>query len=151
MKVTKKAIENFFEPRKMAIAGVSRNPKKFGHVLFKELSEKGIEILPINPKTEEINGVKCYKSVAELPADIKSILIVTPKEETDAILREAINKGIPNIWVQQMSETEETMKIAEEYQVEIIYKKCAFMFAEPIKSFHKFHRTLVKLFGGMPK
>ena len=151
MKVTKKAIENFFEPRKMAIAGVSRNPKKFGHVLFKELSEKGIEILPINPKTEEIKGVKCYKSVAELPADIKSILIVTPKEETDAILREAINKGIPNIWVQQMSETEETMKIAEEYQVEIIYKKCAFMFAEPIKSFHKFHRTLVKLFGGMPK
>ena len=151
MKVTKKQIENFFEPRKIAIAGVSRNPKKFGHTIFKELLNNGIEVIPINPKTTEIEGVQCYKSVSDIPADIKSLLIVTPKEETDIILRQAITRGIPNIWVQQMSETEETMKIAEEYQVEIIFKKCAFMFAEPVKGIHKFHHTLVKIFGGMPK
>ncbi len=151
MKVTKKAIENFFEPRKIAVAGVSRNPKKFGYAIYKELLKQGMEVIPINPKAEEIEGTKCYKDVSEIPSGIKSLLIVTPKEETDTILRAAIGKGIPNIWVQQMSETEETIKIAEEYQVEIIYKKCAFMFAEPTAGIHKFHRTLVKIFGGMPK
>ncbi|MBN2610524.1 MAG: CoA-binding protein [Bacteroidales bacterium] len=151
MKVTKKDIDNFFEPGKIAVAGVSRNTKKFGYSIFHELSQKGIEVVPVNPKATEIDGVKCYAKVNDLPVDVKSLLIVTPKEETDAILREAIDKGIQNIWVQQMSETEESIKIAEEYQKEVIFKKCIFMFAEPVQSIHKFHRMLTKIFGGLPK
>ncbi|MBN1118103.1 MAG: CoA-binding protein [Bacteroidales bacterium] len=151
MIVTKAQITSFFEPKKLAIAGVSSNEKKFGHSIFKELLEKDFEVLPINPKYEEIKGVKCYKSVKDLPTGIDSLLIVTPKEQTDEILREAITRGIKNIWVQQMSETEQTIKIAEEYQKEIIFNKCAFMFAEPVAGFHKFHRTIMKVFGKLPK
>ena len=151
MKVTKKDIEKFLEPRKLAIAGASRNPKKFGHGIFIELLNKGYEVIPVNPHANEINGVKCYHKVSEIPDDVKSLLIVTPKEETDGVLREAINKGITNIWVQQMSETEDTIKIAEEYQVDVIYKKCIYMFAEPVAGFHKFHRTIVRIFGGLPR
>lgn len=151
MKVNKKTIENFFLPRKIAVAGVSRNPKKFGYVIFSELVKKGFELFPVNPNTDEIDGVKCYRQVTELPSEVKSLLIATPKSETDNALRGAINKGIPNIWVQQMSETADTIKIAEEYQVELIHHKCIFMFAEPVGGVHKFHRAMVKLFGGLPK
>ena len=151
MKITKKDIEKFFEPKKLAIAGASRNTKKFGHGIFKELLSKGYEVIPVNPNATEIDGVKCYHNVSEIPGNVKSLLIVTPKEETDGVLREAINKGIANIWVQQMSETEDTIKIAEEYQVDVIYKKCIYMFAEPVAGFHKFHRTIVRIFGGLPK
>jgi predicted CoA-binding protein len=151
MKTTRKNIEKFFEPRKLAIAGASRNPKKFGYGIFKELLDKGYEVIPVNPNATEIAGVKCYHTVSEIPGDVKSLLIVTPREHTDGILREAINKGIPNIWVQQMSETGETIKIAEEYQVEVIYRKCVYMFAEPVAGIHKFHRTIVRIFGGLPK
>ena len=151
MKIAKKDIEKFFEPKKLAIAGASRNPKKFGHGIFKELLTKGYEVIPVNPNATEIDGVKCYHNVSEIPGDLKSLLIVTPKEETDGVLREAINKGIANIWVQQMSETEDTIKIAEEYQVDIIHKKCIYMFAEPVAGFHKFHRTIVRIFSGLPK
>lgn len=151
MKVTKTQINNFFEPRKLAIAGVSRNDQKFGNQLFKELRKKDYEVIPVNPNTEEIDGQKCYRSVEDLPADVKSLLITTPKKQTDEVLRCAINKGIPNIWIQQMSETENTIKIAEEYQKEIIFDKCVYMFAEPVSGFHKFHRTIMQIFGKMPK
>lgn len=149
--VTKKEIEKFFEPKKLAIVGVSRNPKKFGYLVFRDLKARGYEVCPVNPNTDKINGDSCYKSVKDLPADIKSILILTPKKETDNVLREAINKGILNIWVQQMSETSDTIKIAEEYQKEIIHKKCIFMFAEPVTGIHKFHRIIMKFFGMLPK
>ena len=149
--VTKKKIEEFLEPKKLAIAGVSRNTKKFGYLVFRDLKASGYEVYPVNPNTDKINGDACYKSVRDLPADIKSILILTPKKETDNVLREAINKGIINIWVQQMSETKNTIKIAEEYQKEIIHKKCIFMFAEPVRGVHKFHRFMSKLFGMYPK
>ena len=151
MKITRKDIERFFEPRKLAIAGASRNPKKFGNQIFKELLNRGYEVFPVNPHADEIEGVKCYHSVSDIPGEVKSLLIVTPREHTDEVLREAINKGISNIWVQQMSETEDTIKIAEEYQVDVIYKKCIFMFAEPVAGIHKFHRTIVRIFGRLPK
>ncbi len=151
MKVTKDQIDSFLNGNKIAIAGVSRSPKKFGYQVYKELMDKNFPVLAINPNADTINGETCYKSVSELPADVDSILIVTPKHQTDAVLHKAIKKGIKNIWVQQMSDTEQTLNIAEEYQREIIFGKCVFMFAEPVKGFHKFHKTLIKLFGGLPK
>jgi len=147
MKTKKELINNFFESKKFAMAGVSRNDKKFGNAIFKELIKKDFEIIPVNPNAQEIDGIKCYASVEQLPDEINSLLIATPKKETDNVLRQAINKGIKNIWVQQMSETTETLKIAEEYQKEIIYNKCIYMFAEPVGGFHKFHRTIIKIFG----
>lgn len=149
--VTKEIIQNFLTPKKMAIAGVSRNPDKFGYKVYEELIKKDYELYPINPNADTINGNKCYKDVSSLPSHVKHLLILTPKSQTDKTLREAISKGITNIWVQQMSETEKTIKIAEEYEVEPIMKKCIFMFSEPVVGFHKFHRTLLKIFGRLPR
>jgi predicted CoA-binding protein len=151
MKVTKQLIDNFFKDKQIAIAGVSRNPKKFGYLVFKELKSKGYKVLPVNPNADVLDDTKCYHQIEKLPSDVESLLILTPKSETDETLRRAINKGIKNIWVQQMSETQKTLKIAGEYEKEIIHHKCIFMFTEPVEGLHKFHRTLVKIFGNIPK
>jgi predicted CoA-binding protein len=149
--ITRKDIEKFLEPKKLAIAGVSRNPKKFGFQVFKELSKKGYEIYPVNPLASEIAGEKCYGSVSDIPDGVNRLLILTPKKETDAVLREAAKKGISSVWVQQMSETKETAIIARENHVDLISGKCIFMFAEPVTSIHKFHRMIMKWFGRLPK
>lgn len=147
----KESITNFLSGKKFAMAGVSTNKKKFGYVIFKELREKGYDICPINPKTNEIDGVKCYPSVNEIPEDYNKLFIVTPKNTTDAILKEASEKGIKHVWIQQMANTKESASIAQSHGIELIEKECIFMFAEPVTSIHKFHRTLRKLFGMMPK
>jgi len=149
--ISKKDIEKFLEPKKLAIAGVSRDPKKFGSLIYRDLKKKGYEVYPVNPQTIEIAGVTCYRSVSDLPAGVDRLLIVTPKQQTDAVLRDAIKKGITHVWVHQMSETKDTLKIAEENQVDLISKKCIFMFTDPVQGIHKFHRTLVKWFGRLPK
>ncbi len=149
--ITLNDIQKFLEPRKFAIAGVSRNPKKFGASVFKELREKGFVIYPINPNAEEIQGVKCYKSVMDLPADVEHLFIVTPKKETDAVAKLAVKKGIKMIWIQQMSDTPEAVETIREAGIPLIYKKCIMMFASPVKSFHAFHRFFVKAFGRYPK
>ena len=45
------------------MVGVSRNPKKFGYAAFKELKEKGMKIIPVNPEADEILGEKSYSNV----------------------------------------------------------------------------------------
>ena len=144
-------IKKFLEPRKFAIAGVSRNEKKWGGAIFKELREKGFELYPINPNADEIQGVKCYRSVNELPDDVKYLHVTTKKSETEAVVKEASEKGIEIIWIQQGSQTPEAIAAAEKAGIPLIFKKCIMMFAEPVKSIHGFHRSIVRLFGGYPK
>jgi len=115
------------------------------------LRQKGFDVCPINPKADEIDGVKCYKSVTEIPEEYTKLFIVTPKNDTDVMLKQAINKGIKHVWVQQLSNTPETSTLAKENGVELIEKECIFMFAEPVTSIHKFHRLIWKLFGQLPK
>ncbi|MFC2151492.1 CoA-binding protein [Bacteroidota bacterium] len=147
----KESIKKFLAPKKIAIAGVSANTKKFGYAVFNELKQKGYDICPINPKLDEVEGVKCYKSVADIPNDYEKLFIVTPKSATDSILTEAAEKGIKHIWVQQTSNTKGTVQLAKEKDIELIHKECIFMFANPVNSIHKFHKVIWKFFGLLPK
>ena len=145
------SIEQFLAPKKIAVAGVSANTKKFGYAVFNELKQKGFEICPINPKMDEIENVKCYQSVLDIPDDFDKLFIVTPKTETDLILGQAAEKGIKHVWIQQMSGTDNSRNIAEEKGINLIDKSCILMYAEPVKSIHKFHRTIWKIFGLLAK
>ena len=144
-------IQDFLSTKKMAIAGVSRNPKKFGGAVYKQLTESGFTIYPINPNAEMIGETKCYPDVASLPAEVDRLFIVTPKKQTKSILEDAIKKGINKVWIQQMSHTDEAVNLAKEKNVDLITKECIFMFAEPVAGVHKFHRFFKKLFGSYPK
>jgi len=149
--VTLNQINSFLAPRKMAVAGASRNPKKFGGYVFAELKQKGFQLYPVNPNADEIQGVKCFKSVGELPADITHLLILTQKTETEAVAEAAVKKGFEMVWIQQTSDTPEALKILDEAKISVISKKCIMMFAGPVKGGHAFHKFFVKAFGGYPK
>lgn len=149
--VSLNAIQQFLAPKKLAVAGASRNPKKFGGSVVKDLKERGFELFPVNPNAEEIQNLKCYKNIADLPADVKHLLILTPKEKTMETAKQAVHKKMDMVWIQQMSETPEAIAILEEAGIPLIHKKCIYMFAEPVKGPHSFHRFLVKVFGRYPK
>jgi uncharacterized protein len=148
--VTAKQIDEFLSAKQIAMAGVSRNPKKFGYVAFKELREKGLELIPVNPNATEINGIKAYNSVATLPEGVESLLVMTPKPQTAAVVKEARAKGIKNIWIQQMSDTPEALRELEGSGINVITKECIMMFQNPT-GIHKFHRSILSLFGRLPK
>lgn len=148
--VTKKQIDDFIAAQPIAMVGVSRNPKKFGFTAFRELKEKGMNIIPVNPHAEEIHGVKVIPDIKSLPGEIRSLLVMTPKSSTAGVIREAKEKGIQNIWIQQMSESKDALKELEGSGINYISGECILMFYKP-HSIHKFHGALKKLFGRWPK
>ena len=97
MKASKASIDSFLSTSKIAIAGVSRDPKKFGYLVFKQLKEKGFEVYPINPGADNIEGTPCFRSVSALPLNVHSLVILTPKKFTRDVVAEAMAKGIDNI------------------------------------------------------
>jgi predicted CoA-binding protein len=151
MKVTLIQIQEFLKQGKYALAGASRLERKMGNSIYKEFKNKGVDIVPINPNIEELYGDKCYKSVADLPSDINALIICTKPADAEKIVQEAVNKGIKNIWLQQGAQSEKSIEIARQNNINLITKKCVFMFFEPVDSVHKFHRSVKKLFGTYPK
>ncbi len=145
-----KDVARFLTAGKYAIAGVSRNPKKFGYTVFAELQKKGMDVVPVNPKTDSINGTKCYPDIAALPGDIKAVILMTPQSETLSVAKEAIAHGIKDIWIQQGAESKQTIEELSREDINLIYKECILMFWKP-DSIHSFHRFLKKLFGHLPE
>lgn len=146
--MSKKAkIESFFAAKHYAITGVSRDEKKFGRMVYQAFIQKGITTYPVNPSVENINGVKVYSSVNELPAEVDAIVILNNRNKSQVIIDQAIGKGIKNIWVQQKCDPVGFSKQEFNPDINIITNECIFMWLEPVTGFHKFHKFLKTLFS----
>lgn len=145
-----KQIREFIASEPIAMAGVSRNPKKFGFAAFRELKEKGMDIIPVNPNATQIHGVKVYHNIKSLPESVRGLIIMTNKNQTAELVKEAKEKGIRNIWIQQMAESKEAIKELQDSDINYITKECILMHYKP-NGIHKFHGTLRKFFGRFPK
>jgi len=145
-----KQIEDFIAAQPVAMVGVSRNPKKFGQMAFRELREKGLKIIPVNPAGGEILGEKTYPDVNSLPPEVGGVIVMTKKDQTAEVVREVRKKGIRNIWIQQNSDSKEAIKELEGSNINYITGECILMYHKP-HGFHKFHKAINKLFGKYPK
>ncbi|AAK42002.1 Conserved hypothetical protein [Saccharolobus solfataricus P2] len=84
-----------FKPRSIAVVGASRHKEKVGNVIFRNLlSTFQGKLYPINTKAEDVEGVKAYKSVKEIPDDIDLGVIAVPREVVPQTMEEFVEKGV---------------------------------------------------------
>jgi acyl-CoA synthetase (NDP forming) len=71
---------NFFNPRGVALVGASANPNKLSHGILKNMQSYGYQglIYPVNPGSNEILGLPCYKEISEIPDPIDLAVIILP-------------------------------------------------------------------------
>jgi len=151
MRTTANEIETFFSSSAYAVIGVSEDRKKFGNIVYRMMKEKKFTVYPVNPNLETVEGDRCYVSLADLPADVKSIVTVVPPQVTEKIVDDSIKKGIAGIWIQPGSESIAVVDRAKGAGLRVIHHQCILMFLEPLESFHALHRWLKKLLGTYPK
>jgi len=94
-------LEAFFKPKSIAVIGASREEKKVGHKIFRNLIDSGFrgELYPINPHAEEILGFKCYKSVLDAPSEIDLSVIAVPARIVPLVAEQCGEKGVKGIIV----------------------------------------------------
>jgi len=99
-------IEKFLEAEGFGVVGASTDRSKYGNRVLRCYQMHGRNAVPVNPSTAEIEGLKCVKSVSELPDSVTSISIITPPSVTEKVVELAIARGIKNIWMQPGAESE---------------------------------------------
>jgi acetyl coenzyme A synthetase (ADP forming)-like protein len=96
MRVNRMDLEPFFKPRSVAIIGASREPRKFGHVIFKNFVGSGFKgkTYPVNPKAESILGFKAYSSLNEIPDEVDLTVIAVPAPIVPHQIDECLSKNV---------------------------------------------------------
>ena len=146
---SKASIEAFLAEPTIAVVGVSRSGKGFGNLAARELRRKGYRIYPVNPQADLIDGERCYRSFAELPAPVRALLVVVPPEQALNVVREAAKAGIRRVWLQQGAESPLAALACAELGLDVIAGECVLMFAKPT-GVHKAHKWVWALMGKLP-
>ena len=102
---TKEQFDKFFNSDAFGVVGASANRDKYGNKVLRVYLQHGLTAVPVNPREKEIEGIPSVATVAELPAGVKSISVITPPEITEQVVEMAIGKGIINIWMQPGAES----------------------------------------------
>ena len=83
----------------VAVIGASKDRSKFGNQAVRALRRLGHTVIPINPHQDEIEGLRAYASVLDVPQSIDMATVYLPPNEAIVVVDEVAKKGIPELWL----------------------------------------------------
>ncbi len=113
-------IKSFMAAGPYAVVGASSNRDKYGNKVLRAYQQHGLEVYPINPRATEIEGLKAYASLADVPVKLRAISIITPPAITEQVVEAAAAAGVRMVWMQPGAESEAAVKMAEDAGMEVI-------------------------------
>ncbi|WP_297068597.1 acetate--CoA ligase family protein [Thermococcus sp.] len=125
----------FFKPKGIAVIGASNDPLKLGYEVFKNLKKyKDGRVYPVNVKDEEVQGVKAYKNVKDIPDEVDLAVVVVPKRFVRGTVIDCGEKGVRGTIIitagfgevgeEGKKEERELVEIAREYGMRIVGPNC---------------------------
>src|SRR5882724_2774661 len=106
----------------VAILGASADRSKFGNKAVRAFLARGHTVFPVNPKGGEVEGLSVYKSLAEIPHDVKldRISVYLPPAVGLKTLPEIAARGCYELWLNPGSESDELVEAAESKGLNVI-------------------------------
>ena len=94
-------------PKVVAVIGASNNRRKFGNRAVRAYLEQGYTVVPINPHEREVEGLKAYASVLDVPGTIDMASFYVPPDVGEQIIDEIARKQIAEVWLNPGAESDE--------------------------------------------
>ncbi len=144
-------IDDFLAQSTLAVVGASRSGRKFGNAVVRELEANGYTVVPVHPDAAEIGGRACARTARDLPPEVGGVVTVVPPQQTEIVVRDAIEAGVTRVWMQLGSGSPAAAELCSASGVTAIREECILMYLERGPAIHRVHRWLRTLFGRMPK
>jgi predicted CoA-binding protein len=103
-----------------AVIGASDKNSTFGYKLYKKLKNYEYNVFPVNPNCEYVDGDETYPSLTDLDEEIDVVnFVVNPKTGIE-VLKECIELGIKNIWLQPGTRSKEIHDLANKNNINVV-------------------------------
>ncbi|MCU0915473.1 MAG: acetate--CoA ligase family protein [Planctomycetes bacterium] len=129
-------LQSFFNPKSVAVIGASRQKGKVGYEILMNLVAGGYagKIFPINPKADDIEGLKCYPDLPSLGETPDLVIVIVPAQFVAAVMEECakarvksmiiITAGFKEVGPEGKRLEEEVVRIARRAGIRFIGPNC---------------------------
>ena len=121
---SQEAIEKGLAGKTIAIVGLSSKPDSPSFGVGEYLQQHGYHIIPVNPKEESVLGERSYHSLREVPEKVDVVDIFRRPEAVPGIVTEAIEIGVPVVWMQLGVVNEQAAQQAQEAGLTVVMDHC---------------------------
>ena len=104
----------------VAILGASNDRNKFGNKAVRAFQRQGYTVYPVNPKETEIEGLRAFKSIRDVPVRPKMVSVYLPPPVVLKILPDIAARGCDELWLNPGTESAEVLAEAERLGLNVI-------------------------------
>jgi uncharacterized protein len=148
-------IEDFLAQKRIAMAGISRDPASDSAKLFEELCRRGYDVVPVNPNAAEVQGHRCFARVQDIKPPLEGVLLMTTPDVTETVVHDCAEAGIRRVWMYRGagkgSVSAKAIAFCHEHGMQVIPGQCPFMFLPNAAGVHRFHGFIRKIMGSYPR
>jgi len=112
--------DNWYVPKTVAVVGASSDRRKFGNKALRAFQAAGHRVIPVNPNEHEVEGIRSYRSVLDVPDVIDVATVYVQPEVALQLLPEFDKKAIPEIWINPGAESTELLAEAKRRKLNVI-------------------------------
>lgn len=104
----------------IAILGASNDQGKFGNKAVRAFQQQGYTVYPVNPKETEIEGLRVFKSIRDVPVRPKMVSVYLPPPILLKVLPDIASRGCDELWLNPGTESDEVIAEAERLGLNVI-------------------------------
>ncbi|MGB7989062.1 MAG: CoA-binding protein, partial [Candidatus Methylophosphatis roskildensis] len=147
-------VTEFLRGKRLAVAGVSRQPGQAANAVYRKLREGGYDVFALNPNAAEVEGTRCYPDLASIAGRIDGLVIATHPRVGPALVRQCAEKGVSYVWFHrsfgQGSVSEEAVSECNARGIKCIVGCCPLMYCAPVDFAHRCMRWWLRRQGRVP-
>jgi predicted CoA-binding protein len=147
-------VAEFLSGERFAVAGVSRQPQQAANAIYRKLRSSGFEVIPINPNTTEVEGVRCYPDLASVSGVIDGVVVATHPRQALDVVNQCSQREVRQIWFHRSfgagSVSPEAVHECSARGIKCIVGGCPLMYCEPVDLAHRCMRWWLRLGGRVP-
>src|SRR5947209_7781721 len=107
-------------PKVVAVIGASNDRQKFGNRAVRAFRQQGYTVVPVNPNEAQVEGLKAYASVLDVPGPIDMASFYVPPDVGERVIEEVARKGIGEVWLNPGAESDALVARARALQIQPI-------------------------------
>ena len=156
MPTMKDATAAFLATKRIAVTGVSRNPKGHGsNVVYQRLRDRGYEVFAVNPNADEVEGDPCFDRVTDIPDGVGAVVIATHPKDSGQVMQDCVEAGVTRVWMHRSvgggSVSADATTFGRENGVTVIDGGCPLMYGKASDFGHRMMGTVLRITGTVPR
>lgn len=153
---TTQAADDFLAQRRIAVAGVSRDPSgSAGNLVLRRLRDRGYEVFPVNPHATEVEGQTCFADLGDIPGGVDAVVVATHPDAAGAVVDRCAELGITRVWMHRSfgagSVCAAAAEVGRSRGITVIDGGCPLMFGPTADPAHRLMRAVGRLVGTVPR